>query len=88
MKFVLDTNHLEFFENNHYIEFESLLTEQELQEVQLHLPEALAHAMQGQKIKDSLTAENQFALGHDLWRFHPFFQKLAKKKHGRNWLPN
>lgn len=49
MKFVLDTNHLEFFENNHYIEFESLLTEQELQEVQLHLPEALAHAMQGQK---------------------------------------
>lgn len=80
MKFIIDTNHLEFFGKNHYIEFESLLSEQELLDINKQLPEALAAAIHLHKKVVSLTPENKFNLGRDLWRLNPLFNKLARKK--------
>ena len=84
MKFALDTNHLEFFEKNQYIEFASLLTENEIKEVQIHLDEALWQRAHLPKKRGSLTAENLFMLGHDVSRHHPHYQHSHQKGMGGN----
>jgi hypothetical protein len=80
MKFALDTNHLEFFEKNQFIEFNALLTENEIKETQVHVEEALRKSVRTHKINGPLSADNQFMTGHDLWRQDLFIRKLATKK--------
>lgn len=80
MKFALDSNHLDFFEKNQYIEFDSILTENELKGLQSHLSEALLGSMQLNKKIGPLTEEGQFSAGHDLYQKHPFFRRMVVKR--------
>src|SRR5262249_32809588 len=80
MKFVLDTNHLDFFEKNNFIEFDGLLSSQELLDIQQYLPKALAKSMHSGLLIEPLNLDKLLALGHDLWRMDPLFNKMAKKK--------
>jgi hypothetical protein len=80
MKFAIDPNHFEFFEKNQYIEFDSLLTEKELEGLHAHLPEALLQSNPLHKKSESLSAENQFFTGHDLHYIDPFLRKVVMKR--------
>lgn len=80
MKFALDTNHLDFFEKNHYIEFNSLLADNELKEMQIHLEDALWQSARLPKKRTPLSADNQFLLGHDLSRHSPYLRKMVSKR--------
>lgn len=80
MHFAVAREHLEFFHTNRFIEFENLLTDKEIQDLEAHLktvmgkrlhtaPEHLSH----------VDLQTFYLQGYDTWREDPEIKKYALK---------
>lgn len=70
-KLIIDIAHREFFQNNGYIQFEGLISEEQIERVQLEINAILA------KRGDP---GDLFHSGHDLWRSSEQFNKILKQR--------
>lgn len=75
MKFTIEGSHREFFEKNHRIEFESLLTFSQTGVLRERIHDALAL-----RSKNRGTAEEQFNHGRDLWRLSGDLRKTIMQQ--------
>lgn len=76
MKFALAKEHREYFAQNHYIEFDEVLTGKEIATLTKHVRELLKLRLK-QKGGSSIASPHEFfLLGRDLWRDDPTIQKI------------
>src|SRR5262249_25423812 len=82
MKFAIDSNHRDYFQKNHTIEFDGLLNENQLVVLKSRLNETLKARLKEKKV--ALPApENLFREGRDLWRTdEPLRKIVAHRKFG------
>ena len=81
MRLALTADHKEFFLKNNYIEFEGLLTPEQVTILKKNAEEALASRLKlnTSRLKDQPTKE-LFQAGYDLWRDNAAIKKTVHKK--------
>ena len=80
MHFAVDSKHLEFFHHHHYIEFEDLLTEREIQTLEKSLKTVMGKRLHTDPKHLSYVEPKTFYLqGYDTWREDPEIQKHVLK---------
>lgn len=76
MKLTIHTQHRDFYLENHYVEFEGILSPREIEELKEALNEAFASRLNCRpQMVEKKAASALFEEGHDLWR-----SSLALKK--------
>ncbi len=76
MKFALASEHRDFFAKNAFIEFEELLSQDEVESLRQHIDEVLAKRLKIKKSDlDRKSAQELFLAGRDLWRDDPAIKK-------------
>lgn len=81
MKFAIISEHREFFQKEHTIEFEGLFTAVQLSQLVSSIDESLADQLivSGDELPQ-LSPGKLFMAGHDLWRSSPQIKKLVAQK--------
>lgn len=78
MKFATSKEHRDFFLKNGWIEFEDLISNQQLTSMNQAIDQvSLERLKSHSKKKPPLTAENAFLQGRDLWRSNPELHKVV-----------
>ena len=78
MHFALAREHLDFFYKHHYIEFEDLLTEVEVESLSRALQETLAKRLHSKRETLAKTdIKTLYLSGYDMWRDNPTIQKFV-----------
>ena len=78
MHFALAREHLDFFYQHHYIEFEDLLTEAEVESLSRALQETLAKRLHSKRETLAKTdLKTLYLSGYDMWRDNPLIQKFV-----------
>jgi len=81
MRYITDDMHREFFQENGFIEFESILPEKQIQDLRTLTEETLCTSLKAKKEDlEQLGAEVLFMAGRDLWREHPELQKAVSNR--------
>jgi hypothetical protein len=78
MRFKVEGPHREFFEKNGFIEFESLLTTEEIAELAAGADKLLEKRLSSQL--EFRSAEELYKVGHDLWRDDPILRKKVTSR--------
>jgi hypothetical protein len=78
MKFAVDSNHRDYFHKNQAIEFDALLTEKQVKLLASHIKLALSARLNS---NNSISPENNFLAGRDLFRLDPIIRKIVIQKH-------
>ncbi|MCB1109629.1 MAG: hypothetical protein KDK64_01490 [Chlamydiia bacterium] len=76
MRFALTKDHLDFFYRHHYIEFEELLSPDEVEALLSGIEEVLS-----KRIKSSWTPEAVYRAGYNIWSENPSVKKVALSSH-------
>lgn len=76
MKFAIDSNHRDFFEKNHLIEFEAFLDTKHLDLLSRHIQTVLDSKLGGTDI----SSESRFMAGRDLFREDSMIRKLLSNR--------
>jgi hypothetical protein len=76
MRFVLDINHQNFFLKHRYIEFEALLSLEQIALLQQEIDQTIAKRFT--KLSDG-SSKDIFQAGYDLWRDNQVIKKIAFK---------
>jgi|HubBroStandDraft_4_1064222.scaffolds.fasta_scaffold65575_2 hypothetical protein len=81
MRFAITADHRDFFNKNHYIEFEEVLSLAQLSSLKQNAEETLAKRLRipVQKLKEKSAPEIYHA-GYDLWRDNEEIKKIAHKQ--------
>jgi len=81
MKFVIASDHREFFQKHHSIEFDELLNSKQLAQLNSAIDETLAERLHD-SIADlaSVSSGKLFMAGHDLWRSNTQVKKVVTSK--------
>lgn len=78
MKFATSKEQRDFFQKNGWIEFEEMLSNDQLALMNQALDQVIAARLNVAPEKlGALAAEKIYLQGHDVWRSHPFLQKIA-----------
>jgi hypothetical protein len=77
MKFTVDSNHRDYFQKNNAIEFDSVLTENQLKILTEQIQRALTVRLEGERV----SPENLFKAGRDLFRTDTGIKKIITQKH-------
>lgn len=78
MKYTIIGDHRDYFQKNHAIEFEELLTQSQLSDLDESIDEVLAGRLQiAQKNLAAQTPHSLFMAGRDLWRTHISIRKIV-----------
>lgn len=78
MKFATNKEHRDFFQKQGWIEFEGLLSDEQLKLANQAIDQVLAERLEisPEKVYYS-SSENKFLQGHDLWRSDEYLRKLT-----------
>jgi hypothetical protein len=81
MKYAVDVEHREYFQNNKLIEFDNLLSEEQVVEIQKAINETLLKRL-GVSLAQfkNESSKNIFMAGHDLWRSSDEIKKLITQR--------
>jgi len=78
MKFIIATEHINFFQKHQNVELEGFFTAAQLKDLQSVIHESIATQVNIPVEKFvNLSTEKTFALGHDLWRRNPRVRKFV-----------
>lgn len=81
MRFAITADHREFFTKNHYIEFEAMLSSDQIASLKKQIEETIAKRLRisSEKLKEK-TAPEIYQTGYDLWRDNEEIKKIAQKQ--------
>ena len=81
MKYAIEGDHRNFFQNHHRIEFDGLLSPEQIKACNSALNEVLGVRLgTTQANVNKLPAETLFIAGHDMWRAHPVIKKIVTQR--------
>ena len=81
MKYAVDGDHRNFFQKHHRIEFDGLLSSEQIKACNTALNEVLCVRLSKTLANvNRLPSETLFMAGHDLWRAHPVIKKIVTQR--------